>query len=115
MHRTWQELMAFPRFLMVLYTSTSKKCTSGTTYCPFDPRISVCWDIIFKCIILYSANQEYNSLLRSQKAETAKYKAMLKKTEVKTSSFEDMLEQKVKENDELVSICDELINERSSE
>ena len=73
-------------------------------------RISVCWDIIFKCIILYSANQEYNSLLHSQQAETAKFNAMLKKTGVKTSSLELMLEQKVKENQELALNFDELIN-----
>lgn len=47
---------------------------------------------------------------RCQQAETAKYKAMLKKSEVKTSSLEEMLEQKVKENQELASICDELIS-----
>jgi predicted nuclease with TOPRIM domain len=47
---------------------------------------------------------------RSQQAETAKLKAMLKKAEVKTSSLEEMLEQKVKENQELASICDELIS-----
>lgn len=35
---------------------------------------------------------------------------MLKKAEVKTSSLEEMLEQKVKENQELASICDELIS-----
>ncbi|XP_021918042.1 uncharacterized protein LOC110829046 isoform X2 [Zootermopsis nevadensis] len=59
---------------------------------------------------LESANQELDSVHRSQQAETAKLKAMLKKAEVKTSSLEEMLEQKVKENQELASICDELIN-----
>ena len=39
---------------------------------------------------------------------------MLKKAEVKTSSLEEMLEQKVKENQELASICDELINKVGS-
>jgi predicted nuclease with TOPRIM domain len=51
-----------------------------------------------------------DSVRRSQQAETAKLKAMLKKSEVKTSSLEEMLEQKVKENQELASICDELIS-----
>lgn len=59
---------------------------------------------------LESANQELDSVRRSQQAETAKLKAMLKKAEVKTSSLEEMLEQKVKENQELASICDELIS-----
>ena len=77
-------------------------------------RIIVCWGIIFKCVILYSANQELDSVRRSQQAETAKFKAMLKKSEVKTSSLEEMLEQKVKENQELASICDELINKVGS-
>jgi predicted nuclease with TOPRIM domain len=58
----------------------------------------------------FSANQELDSVRRCQQAETAKYKAMLKKSEVKTSSLEEMLEQKVKENQELASICDELIS-----
>lgn len=58
---------------------------------------------------LESANQELDSVRRSQQAETAKFKAMIKKAEVKTSSLEEMLEQKVKENQELASICDELI------
>jgi predicted nuclease with TOPRIM domain len=73
-------------------------------------RISICWDVIFKCIVLYSAKQEPDSLLRSQEAETAKYKTMLKEAEVKISSLEEKLEQKVKNDQELVSICDELIN-----
>jgi predicted nuclease with TOPRIM domain len=51
---------------------------------------------------------------RNQQAETAKLKAMLKKAELKTSSLEEMLEQKVKENQELASICDELINKVGS-
>jgi predicted nuclease with TOPRIM domain len=66
------------------------------------------------CVILYSANQELKFVCRSQQIETAKLKAMLKKTEVKSSSLEEMLEQKVKENQELIYICDELINTVSS-
>jgi predicted nuclease with TOPRIM domain len=57
-----------------------------------------------------SANQELDSIHCSQQAETAKFTAMLKKVEVKTSSLEEMLGQKVKENEELTSICDELIS-----
>jgi Transforming acidic coiled-coil-containing protein (TACC). len=77
-------------------------------------RISICCRIIFKCVILYSANQELDSVRRSQQAENAKFKAMIKKAEVKTSSLEEMLEQKVKENQELASICDELIGKVGS-
>lgn len=51
---------------------------------------------------------------RSHQAENAKLNAMLKKSEVKVKSLEEMLEQKVKENEELASICDELISKVGS-
>ena len=46
---------------------------------------------------------------RSHEAETARLTAMLKKTEMKVASLERSVEQKVKENEELTAICDELI------
>lgn len=58
---------------------------------------------------LEKANKEIDSLSRSQDAEIARLTAMLKKTEMKATSLERSVEQKVKENDELTQICDELI------
>ncbi|XP_049786608.1 uncharacterized protein LOC126188930 [Schistocerca cancellata] len=63
---------------------------------------------------LESANQELESLRRSHQAESAKLHAMLKKAEIKASSLEEMLEQKIKENQELTAICDELIGKVGS-
>lgn len=58
---------------------------------------------------LEKANKEIDNLSRSQDAEIARLTAMLKKTEMKATSLERSVEQKVKENDELTQICDELI------
>ncbi|KAL0272439.1 UNVERIFIED_CONTAM: hypothetical protein PYX00_005407 [Menopon gallinae] len=41
--------------------------------------------------------------------EISRYKAQLKKTEIKVQSIQKALDQKVKENQELAGICDELI------
>lgn len=49
-------------------------------------------------------------LRRGHQAEVAKLKAMLKKAEISNNSLKESLEQKVKENQELTSICDELIS-----
>lgn len=46
--------------------------------------------------------------------ETSKLKAQLKKEELARQSANDTLDQKMKENAELVKICDELINGQSS-
>ena len=51
----------------------------------------------------------YFTVSRSHEAETARLTAMLKKTEMKVASLERSVEQKVKENEELTAICDELI------
>lgn len=64
---------------------------------------------------LESANQELDSLRRSQQLEISKLKAMLKKSDVKITSLEESLEQKTKENSELVGICDELIGNVGAE
>merc|ERR1711894_870777 len=58
---------------------------------------------------LEKANKEIDNLSRSQDNEIARLTAMLKKTEMKATSLERSVEQKVKENDELTHICDELI------
>lgn len=39
----------------------------------------------------------------------AKLTALLKKTEMKATSLERTVEQKIKENEDLTTICDELI------
>jgi transcriptional regulator len=44
-----------------------------------------------------------------QDAEIARLTAILKKTEAKAASLERSVEQKIEENRELTSICDELI------
>jgi len=59
---------------------------------------------------LDKANREIEAVSRSHDAEVARLTAMLKKTEMKVSSLERSVEQKVKENEELTAICDELIS-----
>lgn len=46
--------------------------------------------------------------------ETAKLKAHLKKEEISRQAAFEQLTQKIKENEELMKICDELINGQSS-
>merc|ERR1712226_709408 len=58
---------------------------------------------------LEKANAEIESVSGSHESETARLTAMLKKTEMKVASLERSVEQKVKENEELTAICDELI------
>merc|ERR1719391_1629497 len=58
---------------------------------------------------LEEANKEIDNISKSQEAEIAKLTATLKKTEMKAKSLEITVEQKVKENEELTAICDELI------
>ncbi|TRY76380.1 hypothetical protein TCAL_03841 [Tigriopus californicus] len=59
---------------------------------------------------LDKANKEIENIARQQEAEMARLSAMLKKTEMKASSLEKTVEQKTRENEELTSICDELIS-----
>lgn len=63
---------------------------------------------------LEKANQELDVRTKSQEAESAKLRALLKKAELRVSSLEITLEQKTKENQELMKICDELINKVGS-
>jgi transforming acidic coiled-coil-containing protein 2 len=58
---------------------------------------------------LEEANREIDNISRGQEAEIAKLTAMLKKTEMKASSLERTVDQKNKENQELTTICDDLI------
>ncbi|XP_026287245.2 transforming acidic coiled-coil-containing protein 3 isoform X2 [Frankliniella occidentalis] len=59
---------------------------------------------------LEKANQDLEAIKQKHHQENAKLKAMVKKLELKTKSVEEALEQKVKENQALTAICDELIN-----
>jgi len=63
---------------------------------------------------LDEANKEIDNISKSQEAEIAKLSAMLQKTEMKAKSLELTVEQKVKENEELTAICDELISKVGS-
>lgn len=58
---------------------------------------------------LEEANKEIDNISRGQDAEIAKLTAMLKKTEMKASSLERTVDQKNRENQELTTICDDLI------
>ena len=58
---------------------------------------------------LDKANREIEHLSKSQDSEIARLTAMLKKAEMKAVSLERTVEQKNKENEELPTICDELI------
>lgn len=58
---------------------------------------------------LEEANREIDNISRGQDAEIAKLTAMLKKTEMKASSLERTVDQKNRENQELTTICDDLI------
>lgn len=59
---------------------------------------------------IYRANTTLAELTRNHSAESTKLKAMLKKEEISKASLTEQLMQKTKENEELVKICDELIN-----
>lgn len=59
---------------------------------------------------LEKANQDLEGMKQKHQQENAKLRAMIKKLEIKTKSLEEALEQKVKENQALTAICDELIN-----
>jgi len=58
---------------------------------------------------LEEANKEIDNISRGQDAEIAKLTALLKKTEMKATSLERTVEQKNRENQELTTICDDLI------
>eukprot|EP00096_Caligus_rogercresseyi_P011229 TRINITY_DN4352_c0_g1_i1.p1 TRINITY_DN4352_c0_g1~~TRINITY_DN4352_c0_g1_i1.p1 ORF type:complete len:392 (-),score=194.50 TRINITY_DN4352_c0_g1_i1:1291-2466(-) len=59
---------------------------------------------------LEKANMEIENITKAQNSEIARISALLRKTEMKTSSLEKIVDQKVKENEELANICDELIS-----
>merc|ERR1712073_243083 len=59
---------------------------------------------------LEEANSQISELQRSKAAEIAKLTALLRKSEMRISSLERSVEQKTRENQELTTICDELIS-----
>lgn len=59
---------------------------------------------------LNKAGAELDSVKKSHQSEMLKLNAMLKKSEVHASSLQESLAQKIKDNEELTAICDELIN-----
>lgn len=65
---------------------------------------------IFVCIVC-SANAKLETLTRNHSLEMKKLTAQMKKEEISRQSLMEQLSQKTKENEELVKICDELINQ----
>ena len=58
---------------------------------------------------LEEANKKLGEVKQSKAAEIAKLTALLRKAEIEVSSLEKQVEQKSKENQELTTICDDLI------
>lgn len=56
------------------------------------------------------ANNKLSELVRNHAQEVTKLKALLKKEEIFRASVNEKLSQKARENEELVKICEELIN-----
>merc|ERR1739842_105719 len=63
---------------------------------------------------LNEANSRIAEIQRSKSAEIAKLTALLRKAEMRVASLERSLEQKTRENQELTTICDELIGKVGS-
>ncbi|XP_013170939.1 PREDICTED: uncharacterized protein LOC106120214 [Papilio xuthus] len=59
---------------------------------------------------LNNKNDEFEKLNRTHEAEVLKYGAMIKRKEMDISSLKETLAQKIKANEELTAICDELLN-----
>ena len=64
---------------------------------------------LFICIFPSRANKTIDSLQKGRESEVAQLQAMLKKTEMRVNTLERIVDQKTQENNELTSICDELI------
>lgn len=58
----------------------------------------------------FRANGKLDELSTKHNIELTKLKAQLKKQEITQASLQEQLQQKQRENEELVKICDELIN-----
>ncbi|NXS97402.1 TACC3 protein, partial [Jacana jacana] len=57
----------------------------------------------------FRANEEIAQVRNKTQSETAALQASLRKEQMRIQSLERTLEQKIKENDELTKICDDLI------
>ncbi|KAK4309404.1 hypothetical protein Pmani_018981 [Petrolisthes manimaculis] len=56
------------------------------------------------------ANEEFENMRRANEQEMTKMAALLKKAEMKIMSLQDAHDRKVRENQELTQLCDDLIN-----
>ncbi|KAK3881700.1 hypothetical protein Pcinc_013856 [Petrolisthes cinctipes] len=56
------------------------------------------------------ANEEFENMRRTNEQEMTKMAALLKKAEMKIMSLQDAHDRKVRENQELTQLCDDLIN-----
>jgi len=63
---------------------------------------------------LSEANSRMEELMRSKGVEVARLTAQLRKAEMMVSSLERQVDQKTRENEELTTICDELISKVGS-
>ena len=63
---------------------------------------------------LISANSKLEELKRSGELKLIKLRAMVKKEESRVKALESDVEKKMKENEELTKICDQLINQVGS-
>ena len=63
---------------------------------------------------LFSANSKLEELKRSGELNFIKLRAMVKKEESRVKALESDVEKKMKENEELTKICDQLINQVGS-
>ncbi|NXK82191.1 TACC3 protein, partial [Amazona guildingii] len=57
----------------------------------------------------FRANEEIAQVRNKAKLETTALQASLRKEQMKNQTLEGNLEQKIKENDELLKLCDDLI------
>ncbi|XP_063387088.1 transforming acidic coiled-coil-containing protein 3-like [Cydia fagiglandana] len=60
---------------------------------------------------LSKANETLETVKKNHSVELTKLNATIKKHEIKISSLEESLAQKIRDNEELTRICDQLINE----
>lgn len=67
--------------------------------------------VLNELFLLRRANAKLETLTRTHANDLKKLQAQLKKEEISRQSLNEQLAQKSKENEELVKICDELINQ----
>lgn len=60
--------------------------------------------------VYFRANEEFENMRRANEQEMTKMAALLKKAEMKIMSLQDAHDRKVRENQELTQLCDDLIN-----